>query len=590
VNQAWDAIWDSAGRITAKGYVIEIAIPFSALQFKRKKGPKIWGLDISRWYQRGYMHRIGLVKLDRNNNSYQSQFLKIVGFEDVKPGKNIEVIPTLTGTKTDSRDPFPLGDFQSVSKDFDPGITVKWGLTSNLVLNGAVNPDFSQVEADARQLDINQPFALYYQEKRPFFTEGSDFFSSPFNVVHTRTMRDPVWGIKLSGKEGANTVGAYFVRDDLTNLIFPGSQGSGQTSLPIESTAAVFRYKRDLGSRYTIGGIVTNRQGGGYFNRVFGIDGEARFTRKNRFTFQAMGSSTRYADETASEFGQPMGAFSGKALRFNYRYNSRNLNAQVLYQDIGNNFRADLGFMPQVGFRYLFGGINYRWQKSKSWWSQFTVGYDYDYSKDHEGRFLGEEHEFFFSFHGTMQSGLYIEGARSKEMYNGTVYRLHTGYVSGQIRPHANVMFYFNSSFGHRIDYANSRLGRRFRLSGGTRYNLGRHLKLNLDHTYEKMKVDGQDLYTANISQGSLIYHLNARMFLRGILQYVDYRYDTANYTFEVNPRYKTLFTQFLFSYRLNPRTVLFLGYTDDYLGDYDIRLTQSSRTLFLKISYSWQF
>lgn len=589
-HHSWDGIWDSAAQITDKGYVVEMAIPFSALQFPRKKGVQTWGLDISRWYQRGFRHRIGLVKMDRNNNSYQSQFLKITGFEGVKPGKSIEVIPTLTGTKTDSRDPFPQGDFQSVSKDLDPGITVKWGLTSNLVLSGTVNPDFSQVEADAAQLDINQPFALYYQEKRPFFTEGADFFNSPFNVVHTRAMRDPVWGIKLSGKEGRSTIGAYYVRDNLTNLIFPGSQGSSQTSLGIESTAAVFRYKRDLGSRYTIGGIVTNREGGDYFNRVYGIDGEARFTRKNRLTFQVIGSSTRYSDDIASDYGQPPGTFSGKALRFNYSYNSRNLNAQALYQDVDNNFRADLGFMPQVGFRYFFGGINYRWQKSKSWWSQFMVGYDYDYSKDHNGNFLGEEHEIFVSFDGTMQSGLYIEGAHSKEMYNGTVYKLLTGFVSGQIQPLADLRLYFNSGFGDRIDYANARLGRRFRLSGGMSYNLGTHIKAELDHNYEKMNVSGQSLYTANITQGSLVYHLNARMFFRGIVQYVDYKYNTANYTFELDPRYKMLFTQFLFSYRLNPRTVLFLGYADDYLGSYAFKLTQSSRTLFLKVSYSWQF
>ena len=110
------------------------------------------------------------------------------------------------------------------------------------------------------------------------------------------------------------------------------------------------------------------------------------------------------------------------------------------------------------------------------------------------------------------------------------------------------------------------------------------------------MNVNHQSLYTSNITQGSLIFHLNARIFFRGILQYVDYRYNMANYTFEIDPRYQELFTQLLFSYRLNPRTVLFLGYTDNSeghcqdQGNHEFRLTRKDRTFFMKISYSWQF
>ena len=118
--------------------------------------------------------------MDRNNNSYQSQFMKIQGFAGIKPGKNIEIVPTLTGSQDRRAEKIcPTGDFANITKKIDPGITVKWGITSNLNFHGTVNPDFSQVEADSRQLDINQPFALFYQEKRPFFTEGADFFSSP---------------------------------------------------------------------------------------------------------------------------------------------------------------------------------------------------------------------------------------------------------------------------------------------------------------------------------------------------------------------------------------------------------------------------
>ncbi|MEN8154988.1 MAG: DUF5916 domain-containing protein [Acidobacteriota bacterium] len=594
-NPSWDAIWSSAGQITDKGYIIEIAIPFASLQFPRINGKQIWGLDISRFYQRDYMRRLGLVKMDRNNNSYQSQFMKIIGFEGVKPGKNIEIIPTFTGIKTDVRDPFPDGDFRSESKTFDPGITAKWGITSNLTLNGTVNPDFSQVEADARQLDINQPFALFFQEKRPFFTEGTDFFVSPMNIIYTRTIREPLWGLKLSGKEGKNTIGAYFVQDELTNIIFPGSQGSSSTSVENESTAAVFRYKRDFGNSFTLGAIVTNRQGDEYFNRVFGIDGEALLSRRNRLRFQVIGSSTKYDNAIAHEFNQHSDEFSDRAVKLSYNYTSRNLNIYAQYQDIGKDFRADLGFMPQVDFRTYFSDINYRWQKNKGWWSQLAIGANYRNAHDQEGGFLEEGVELYFEFQGTKQSHMYSEFEYSKESYNGIIYKLNTGFANLNFRPIADLQIYMRTGFGDRIDYSNSRLGKRFNLNGGFNYNLGRHIKLNMNHNFENMKVNKKKLYTANITQSSLSFHLNTRIFLRGIIQYVNYQRNSENYLFEIGPEYKELFTQFLFSYQLNPRTVFFLGYTDNYTGyreyksNYDVPLKQKNRTLFMKVSYSFQ-
>lgn len=594
-NPSWDAIWSSAGQITESGYVIEIAIPFSSLQFPRTNGKQIWGLDISRFYQRDHMRRMGLVKMDRNNNSYQSQFMKIIGFEGVKPGKSIEIIPTLTGTKTDVRDPFPDGDFQSESKTFDPGITAKWGITSNLTLSGTVNPDFSQVEADSRQLDINQPFALFFQEKRPFFTEGTDFFTSPMNIIYTRTIREPLWGLKLSGKEGKNTIGAYFVRDELTNIIFPGSQGSSSTSIDDESTAAVFRYKRDFGNNFTLGAIVTNRQGDEYYNHVFGIDGEALLSRRNRIRFQVVGSSTKYDDAIAHEFDQHTERFSDRAIKLIYNYTSRNLNIYAQYQDVGNDFRTDLGFMPQVDFRTYLSDITYRWQKDKGWWSEFLIGTNYRNARDQEGGFLEEGAELYFEFQGTKTSRMYLEYEYLKESYNGIIYKLNTGNANLNFRPFADLYLYMNTRFGDRIDYSNSRLGKRFSLNSGFIYNLGRHIKLDINHTYENMKVNEKKLYKANITQSSLSFHLNTKIFLRGIIQYVNYQRNSENYLFEIEPEYKELFTQFLFSYQLSPRTVFFLGYTDNYTGyreyksNYDIPLTQKNRTLFLKLSYSFQ-
>jgi hypothetical protein len=558
---SWDAIWASAGRIHEQGYTVEIAIPFSSLQFQRTGGSQVWGLDISRWYPRSQRHRLGLVKMDRNNNSYQNQFMKIL----------------------------PAGDFANVTRKLDPGVTLKWGATANLTFSGTVNPDFSQVEADSRQLDVNQPFALFYQEKRPFFTEGADFFSSPFRVIYTRTLRDPLWGLKLSGKEGGNTVGAYYVLDDLTNLIFPGSQGSGSTSLDQRSSALVLRYKRDLGTNYTLGALFTDRSGGNYFNRLLGFDGQARFTNRDKISFQFLGSSTLYPESVVGAYSQPATAFNDKALLLEYDHQARNLNFWIAYEDVGDLFRADLGFMPQVDYRDLSGAVSYNWIRNRGWWSLLQVGTSFSYSEDQESRFLYRRNSLSFYFRGALQTYFTFYANHTLKSYQDKTFDLWSGQAYLQMQPVANLRFYLNSNFGDSIDYENVRPGRRVQVNPALTINVGRRLAFSLDHNYERMKVDGRELYTANISQGQAIYHLNARTFLRAIVQYVAYDYNVANYTFTIDPEYKHFFSQFLFSYKLNPRTVLFLGYSDNAQGNQDYRLARSDRTVFMKVGYSWQ-
>ena len=337
-DNGFDAIWDSKGRVYDWGFAVEIAIPFTSLRFQRTGEDQIWGFDALRSYKRNVDHRMGLFPRDRNNNCYLCQTVKIKGFAGVDPGRNLEIVPTLTAVRTDARDEIPGGDFQELNSDVEAGITARWGFTPNMTINATVNPDFSQVEADSLQLDINEPFALYFNERRPFFTEGADFFRTPFDIVYTRTMRDPTWGLKLTGKEGANTIGAYVVRDESNNLIFPGSQGSSATSLHENVTASVFRYKRDIGSKYTLGVMATDREGGDYYNRVFGFDGGFRFTNTDYLSLTAYGSSTRYSQKIAQNFSQPEGGFSDYLWEAYYSHSTRDYSLYGQYADVGKRF------------------------------------------------------------------------------------------------------------------------------------------------------------------------------------------------------------------------------------------------------------
>jgi len=588
-DPGWDTIWDCSSRITDWGYAVEISIPFSSLRFQRKEGPQVWGFDAVRRYPREHAYHIGLFPRDRSNNCYLCQAVKIKGFEGASPGLNIEINPTVIGARTDARADFPQGDLEKEYQDAEAGLTARWGMTPNLTLNLTANPDFSQVEADAWQLDINQPFALFYPERRPFFTEGADFFSALENVIYTRMIRDPRWGFKLTGKEGTHTIGAYAVRDEITNLVFPGSQGSSSDSLDQANTSSVFRYKKDFGRRYTVGLLATDREGEDYYNRVYGFDLDFRFTRTNQIQLLVLGSKTRYPAEVASNNNQPGGSFSDHLVSFEYDHYTRTWGWWTDYEQAGPEFRADLGYYPRVGYRNAEGGLRYRWNApAGSWWSLFMVGSEVNYFEDWDGNLLNRGASLWFAYNGTMQSSFFFQGARIREGYNNRLFDQTYFAIEGGFWPDSNLMLLLSTIFGDQIDYENTRLGKRFRLSPYVTYNLGKHLRISLSHTFERMSVQDARLYTANITQSTAVYQFNVRTFFRAIIQYVDYDYNVGNYTFEKDPKFKRFFTQLLFSYKINPRTLLFLGYSDNYFGAQDYGLTQADRTFFIKLGYAW--
>jgi hypothetical protein len=588
-DYSWDGIWVSAGRVTDYGYALEMAIPFRTLRFQRTGGEQVWGLDAVRRYSRSQVHHIGLFPRDRNNNCYMCQFIKIKGFEGATPGRDLEINPTITAVRTDERSGFYTGDFRKRDQTAEVGVTTKWGVTPNITLSGTVNPDFSQVEADALQLDINEPFALYYQEKRPFFTEGSEYFNTSLDVVYTRMMRDPVWGVKLTGKEAGNGFGAYIVRDEITNLIFPGNQYSMATTLDLESTASVFRYKRDIGSKHTVGAIFTDREAEGYFNRVFDFDAHIYLSKLDDVRIQVLGSNTQYPDNVAEEFDQEQGDFWGPAVRLVYDHSTRSWSAQCGYDYIGRNLRTDLGFIPRVNYRNPWAVLSYTWvAKEAGWWRNFTMVGVYDYYETPEGNLLEERIQYHFGYSGALQSNTYFRAHKNRENYNGVEFDYLCYVFSASFRPTQALYAEVSSNFGDRVDYENTRPGSRLRLNPYASYNINRNMRMAFSYIFERMNSGERPLYTANSCDMTLIYHLNTRTFFRAILQYIDYDYNVSNYIVPRDPEFKKLFTQLLFSYKINPRTVLFIGYSDDYHGNFQYGLRQTDRTFFVKLGYAW--
>lgn len=590
-SETWDAIWASAGRITETGFEVEIAIPFSSLRFPRAEGDQTWGFDAIRFYPRSSRHRIASQPMDRNVSCYLCQISKMTGFAGVTPGLNLELAPTVTAGRTDARNLFSEGSLEEGDVESELGITGKWGITPNLTLNAALNPDFSQVEADAAQLDINTTFALFFPEKRPFFLEGADFFRTPFEAVFTRNVADPNWGLKVTGKEGKNAMGVFVTQDDRTDFIIPGSELSRAVSLDVESTDAVLRYRRDLGSSSALGLLMTSREGEGYSNRLAGVDGLYRISDSDSVRGQFLRAETEYpvAISGNTQLLQSAGALKDDAFYLGYNHNSRNWSAYARYEDVGEFFRADMGFMPQVDYTFKLAGLEHIWHGGQGdRWTRFAVGGDWDERKDQSGQLLEEELEVWANMNGPLQSYVEMYVGQRERVFNGVSFDETFASTYGEFQPSGDLYLSLFMRLGDQTDFANTRAGEILLVEPSVRYLVGRHLRFRLTHLFQRLDVEGGQLFEANLSQLTTIYQFNARMFVRLITQYADIRRDQTLYTFDVNGKTQELFNQLLFSYKLNPQTVLFAGYSDNSLGTERIDLARENRTFFVKLGYAW--
>jgi hypothetical protein len=597
---SWDAIWRSSARITDWGWAVEVAIPLSQLRFHSVAGPQTWGFSAERSWPRDTRHRMTSHPRSRSVNCILCQFNKLTGFEGITPGRNIEIDPTLTASRTDAMDMagYPAGPLVRGKADFEPGVTAKWGVTPDLILNAAANPDFSQVEADVAQLAINRRFALFYPEKRPFFLEGADFFLTPVQAVFTRTVADPVWGTKLTGKTGRTALGFFADQDRLTNLIFPSNQGSAQASLDQDAFGGVFRLRQDIGKRSTLGVLYTGRAGSGYSNHLAGADGFLRLDQKNSITFQFLHSETDYPGEIASAYGQPEDRFGGNALSLQYQYASRRWILGLSYQDLSPGFRADAGFVPRVDTRdgqvMVFRQI---WGKPKSWFNYIRLGAAGEFVYDHGGTLTDRGLTFGALVQMDLETQLNVHGVFSRTYYSGQYLDTAEALADFHIRPFSGSEIGFQGEAGQAIDYANVRRANILSLGPYASVSLLRHLNMVLSHAFERLFLANHTIYTANLSQAKFVWNFSVRSFVRAIVQYQALEQNPAMYATPVDTRDNGLFTQFLFSYKLHPRTVLFLGYSDNamggvfdsWLGPGRVGLARTDRTFFLKVGYAWQ-
>jgi hypothetical protein len=338
-DDSFDTVWRSEGRLTGQGYIVLMAIPFKSLRFSNADEQQ-WRIILNRSIPRTNENLFW----PRITNRIQGRFNQaaiVSGLHQISPGRNIQLIPygLLRGFRdVDQRDPAnPF--FESRTLQPEIGLDAKFILHDSFVLDATINPDFSQIESDQPQITVNQRFEVFFPEKRPFFLENSNFFTTQINLVFTRRIAHPEFGLRLTGKSGPWAVGVLASDDRAPGEILPPTDPhSGE-----RATFAVARVSRDILEQSTIGATFTDREFGGGYNRVGGLDTNLKLNQNWRLQGQAVTSST--VDVIAGTQS------SGPGYKVDLERSGRKLNLQSIYVDYSPGFVTETGFVNRVDVR-----------------------------------------------------------------------------------------------------------------------------------------------------------------------------------------------------------------------------------------------
>ncbi|MDQ3907642.1 MAG: carbohydrate binding family 9 domain-containing protein, partial [Acidobacteriota bacterium] len=357
-----DVVMESKGRVTPDGYTVEVAIPFKSLRYEAGRG-KLWGLQVFRIIQRFNGEQDSWMPISRDVSGLLNQEGHITGLEGISTERTLELIPSVTVAETGRRvrrfsrardgaagavDP---GRFVNEPVKLDPGLTAKFGITPTVTLDLAVNPDFAQVEADATVNTANQRFPIFFDEKRPFFLEGIEIFRTPLAVVHTRTIVDPDFAAKLTGRRGRNTFGLLVASDNAPGN-FLDDQKNDPESLPAaikrlddkNSTVAVLRLKRNVGRENSVGFLGTSYNFLGRSNYVGGFDARLRFDKITTTEFQFVGTNAHDCSLGAVKSDDVCQTRNGFGYAYNFDRSARHLSINF------NGAGRTQGYVARVGF------------------------------------------------------------------------------------------------------------------------------------------------------------------------------------------------------------------------------------------------
>jgi hypothetical protein len=581
-DQNPDWIWDSAGRLTDTGYTVEIRLPLQSIRFK---GGDNIRMGILFWRR---VSRLGVS----------------VAWPPIDPGTWVFekhaslIVPQLQGRLP--RDVIPTTTF-ATNQDLDApnrwaarntaalGLSAKIGLAQTVTLDSTVHPDFSQVESDAFQVQVNQRFPVFYPEKRPFFMEGAGIFTlagtqsgdqSLYAAVNTRTIVNPIAGAKLTGNVGAVTFATLTAVDqDAGPSIAPGSPAFGRNR-----TFNVVRAQYSVSAGSYLGTIVTDTEQPGAFNRVAGADLSLKPTSNQTVTMLALESFSHRPDQAG-----PASGFGGQA-RYSYNTSRWALASHLEHYDTG--FQMDTAFLNRVGDTnaWVYGELNFYPDKAKWPWLRriqpFTFNQaTHDVIQRGDELFTIEAVRLFF----TRQGFLRLDRMTGHEPFAGQRFKTNRWRMQSNAQLLRWLRAYTNATVGLATFYDPQApyQGRSNDVSSGVTFQPSGRFSEAID--FERVAFErastGERVYTLHILNTKTAYQFTNHFFLRGIVQFDSSR--------------SQVLTDFLSSYELKPGTLFYAGYgslveqrtfqNDGWetgIGQYHtIR-----RGLFLKASYLYRF
>jgi hypothetical protein len=414
-DTSWDTVWNSRGRMTNRGYVVWMAIPFKSLRFPPTKQQE-WGIILYRGIYRKNEDSFW-PQISRKVEGRLGQAATLYGLEGISPGREIELMPygIMRGFRAlDTRDPYnPY--FQSATAQGQTGMDAKFVIHDHFVLDLTANPDFSQVESEDPQITVNQRFEVYFPEKRPFFLENEDYFRTPFDLFFTRNIEDPSAGIRLTGKEGPYSVGLMATDDRSPGLAVPSycpvtSLVCADNLLGIRSYFAVARVSRDIFKQSSVGAIYTDWEcpATGEFNRVGGVDTRLKFNANWTMEGQAVTSSSNLLGLTATNLEAtcedglyPFSSgnagngsyYAGPADRLDLRRNGLHFIYNGSYQDVSPGFVTVPGFVNRVDIRDSEQHAGYFFRPKKGWITAWGPALYNHNTFDHQGVRLDADYE-----------------------------------------------------------------------------------------------------------------------------------------------------------------------------------------------------
>lgn len=607
---SFDTVFDTQARRTSQGFVVRMAIPFRSLRFA-SSDPQTWGIllnrDIKRNNESSFWPQYSSRIAGRLNQEAEAS-----GLENISPGRNLQLIPYgifRSFREPDLRDPFHPTYSQSAAHG-QVGLDGKVVLKDKFVLDATVNPDFSQIESDDPQVTVNQRFEVLFPEKRPFFLENASYFNTPINLLFTRRIADPKWGVRLTGKDGPWAVGAL-VADDSS----PGERVPLNDPLAGQKAHfAIARVNRDIGSQSTIGLMYTDREMGRYYNRVGGMDGHFKLNSHWTADAQYVLSSTYDLTDSTTNTGEYL---AGPAAEVLLQRQGLGFNYLADYSDRSDGFRTLTGFDPQPDIRNIYQRAQYVFhvegRKLISWTPTMEVYQNWDHAGNHLGSGFFPSVKFEFpgqTIFEVVAYGKEMELLRPKDfsvLSQNQKYERYTNIFRFDTSYYRPVTLHLEYRQGQRINYDPPAgvipflAARNFLLGTLT---VRPNKSLRVDNTYILFRL--HDLHHAtggmnnHIFRSKWNYQFTKELSLRFVGQYNTV---LANPGFTSLPTTKNFNADILATYLVHPNTAIYVGYNSNLenvlsplAADLDgnlergPRLVNNGRNFFVKASYLFRF